>query len=334
MFLNLSKNEWELITKNSPEIFHRFQWQIFQEKLKNKVFQFKTDVCFGIAIEKKIKFIKYLYLPRSPYFFDFDERKTIDFFNELKSFAQKQNYFYLKIEPVFLNNELEKTILPLVFKNFIKILPHQPQQTIIVKTNNLEEAWKNLHSGRKYSIKKAKESNLKILKIDINHPEFEKYLKIFYQIHKETSKRGKFPIYSLDYFLNLSQCYDESLFWPRIYLAQFQQNFIAGDFFVFTPQRAFYLFAGFDKKFSSLQAPSLLIWEAIEDCFNFKIPELDLWGYFPEEKKRANFSKFKEEFGGQIVKYPGTFAWSYYKNLFIFFNQLKYLYLKIRNFVL
>lgn len=335
MFVNLDKKEWEKIAERSPEIFHRYSWQLFQKKLNNQVFQIVTPILLGIGIERKIKFIKYLYLPRSPYFFDFNEKDFINFLTTLKNLVKKNKYFYIKLEPTFEDENLEKLIMPYILKNFVKILPHQPDKTLIVKIDSLENAWKNLSSSRKYDIKKAQESNLRIIKTDINDKNFKYYLENFYFIHQTTSHRNKFPIYSLDYFQKLSECYDNQyLFWPRIYLAQFQEKFVAADFFIFTSQRTFYLFGGFLKEFAFLQAPSLILWEAIQDCFKLKIKEFDLWGYAPEDKKRAGYSEFKRKFGGYLKNYPGTFAWSSSKILFHIYNKLKYLYLKVKNSML
>lgn len=99
-------------------------------------------------------------------------------------------------------------------------------------------------------------------------------------------------------------------------MAYKDNELLGGVLICYSPDAAFYMYAGSTQNGKKLFAPTILAWEAIKLSKKRKKKVFDFEGVYDSRYKSTKtwrgFTRFKEGFGGEVVEYPPTLVW--YKN--------------------
>lgn len=161
-------------------------------------------------------------------------------------------------------------------------------------TKPLEELWKNLDKKARWGVKKAKKGGLIIRKVEKKE---EEIWQKFYRMYKETCKNGgilPFPI--------------EKVRDSRLFLCEKDDKIIAGAAIKeIVEEKKIELFLNASlNEFLELQPNNLLYWALIYWAKDKGYEIFDLGGYqlrAPKGSKLYEVNRFKERWGGQLVKY-------------------------------
>ena len=334
-----NKTKWNnfLTSQKLSSFLQSWEWGEWQEKLGKKVYRLTVveneeilATCQIIQnfIGPKLLRKNYFYIPRGPVVessLENKKKKAINnlIFEKINELAKKEKAFFLRTEP------LEKTFLE-NFKTLKKTKNIQPADTWVLDlAQTEEELLAQMHSKARYNIKLAERKGVTI-QIAENTEDIESFFKVL----DSTSRRNEFGIYSLKYYQELFELLSENTTMDnvsppvaRVYLAKFENQVIAAIWVIFFGDTATYLYGGMDKKHSKLMAPHLIQWQAIMEAKKRDCKYYDFWGIAPDgaDKKHAWFglTRFKKQFGGLEINYPGSNDAIFQKMWYYIYNKLK-----------
>ncbi len=285
-----------------------FEWGTFQESLG------KTVLRFGIYEEERLLLgvqgylqgvlgKEYFFIPYGP---------TIS----LESLSHFQEYFK------FFCTELKKRHPHLIFVRFEplakdlnlrfakKSIDLDPHQTLILDLKQTEEQLlSSMHPKTRYNIKLAKKHGVEIEVLNELSDQAEELL-------LQTSKRAGIRGFDRGYYKKLVRYFrDDKDISAKVYMAKHQGDLLAANIVLTYKKQNLgtYLFGGSSDIKRNHMAPYLLHWQTILNLKEQGLEKYDFWGIeINPEHSWFGFSKFKLGFGGEIVKYAGT--WDYVLN--------------------
>jgi peptidoglycan pentaglycine glycine transferase (the first glycine) len=309
----LNKKNWNnfflLKEETGGSFLQSWEWGQFQQKLKRKVWY--------LSIQEKEKVIgqaliikhllpggqSYFYCPRGPIFLEqTDKNKAFDsLFSFLKKLSQPAKAIFFRLDPP---QKIE-------LKGFKKIQDVQPSQTTILNLKNSpEKILAEMHSKTRYNIRLAEKHG-----VEVFASSREKDFNIFWDLLNQTAQRENFKIYPRDYYrqlLNLSPGFN------RLYLAKYKNKVLAAHCVNFFNQTATYLHGGSSREEKKVMAPYLLHAQVIQEAQQENFSFYDFWGI--NQEKWPGLTRFKLNFGGQKISYPGTFDYAFKKIWFILYK--------------
>jgi len=228
-------------------------------------------------------------------------------FKKIETVVKKHRAIQVKIE---LNERVDKTgkkKLKQIKKEFLKRgykkdkSPMLPTKTIWLDLKKSEkDLLKNMHSKTRYNIGKYKQK-IKIIrgdKID------NKILREFYEIYSKNAKKQKFWGLKFKDLINLFKCFGK-----KSYLLWVEN--LGGLILLMHNKTIYYSHNAANNKGKSKFVPTILVWEAIQLGKRLKCNKFDFEGIadirYRITKKWEGFSRFKRGFGGNKVKYIGSF---------------------------
>ena len=264
----------------------------------------------------------------------------------LKLFLPKDTAF-IRFEPPWYSTG-EEAPAPLLASPFIRSVSNvQAPDTVLVNLEGTKDAiLERMKSKWRYNSRLALKRGVIIRRPD------EEGLDIFYKLLKETAKRDKIFIHSLDYYKTLfahTREYQEkagkteyisafsitSVPALHLYTAEHEGEVLAAIIVLFRGEEAVYLYGAASDNKRNLMAPYALQVKAMFDAREIGCKEYDLFGIPPNQDPKhpmAGLYRFKTGFGGRIIHRPG--AWDYpYKRLFYrLFRRAEALRTKLRSF--
>lgn len=131
----------------------------------------------------------------------------------------------------------------------------------------------------------------------------------FHQLNQITASRQKFPTFPVEYFE-----YVWKLFAPqnksRLFFAYLDETPLAGVFVTIVGNTAYYGWGGLSDQHTKLMGNYLAHWEAMQWARDIGCDYYDLGNVGGDD----GVSRFKRQWGGDIVKYPDTYD-KYYGSL-------------------
>ena len=167
------------------------------------------------------------------------------------------------------------------------------QATIIIDLNkDINELWNALDKKARWGVNKAKKEGLSVREIDKDEEGHE-----FYKMYRETCKRGGILPFSM-----------EKLKESKLFICEKDKMIIAGAAIKEKQEdKKIELFINASLyEYLQFQPNNLLYWNFIEYGKNNGFKIFDLGGYqlkAPKGSKLYEINKFKERWGGQIIKY-------------------------------
>jgi len=196
----------------------------------------------------------------------------------------------------------------------------QPRSTIHIDLQaDLDEILARMKSKTRYNVRLAVRKGISVREGTADD------LPIFYRLMELTGRRDGFAVHSRRYYETAYQ-----LFVPpglaRFFLAAYHDEVIAGLMAFAFGQRAWYLYGASSDKERNRMPNHLLQWEAIRWARERGCLTYDLWGVpdevgkEPERYERTvtnrqgglwGVYRFKQGFGGQMVRYVGAYDYVY-----------------------
>jgi len=317
-----NKEEWnKALNYLSNEFLQSWEWGEFQKSLGRYIWRLgikpeANQSTEGLALILKHKLplgFSYLYSPRGP------AGKPELFLEKIKKIALKEKAIFWRIEPA--NPKQETKWYQKIFSNLgEKIVPVsdvQPSLTTILSLNPSEkEILAGMHYKTRYNIRLAERHKVKIRKS--NTSTLKKDIETFLDLLHQTAKRDKFRLWPDNYYRKLIKTLPQEF--CNLYLAE-EESPLAAYIVIFFKKRATYLYGATSNKKRNLMASYLLHWRIIQDAKQKGYKEYDFWGI--DEKKWPGLTRYKKNFGGKTVKYPGTFDVILNKKLYKIYLLLK-----------
>lgn len=311
-----NKNEWQSQEKNTStgsaqaEFLQSWDWGEFQQSVGHRVLRLQLvedgEVVGQVQgmVHNLGAGIKYLYIPRISLGTNtkINDRVIDDIFKALIGFLKKDNYVFVRIEPL-VNLSSAAYHLPFVSNR-------QPAQTLILDISKPEmELLAGMHPKTRYNISLAQRKGVIIKK--------EKDIDTFWKINKETIKRDNFKSHYREYYkkmLGQDFCYQ--------LIAYYQGQALASNILINHGNTVVYLHGSSSNEGRNLMAPYLLQWEGIKLAKKSGRKFYDFWGVAPgvregggkmscfhnycweADHKWTGVTRFKAGFGGEYREYP------------------------------
>ncbi|MBI2008497.1 peptidoglycan bridge formation glycyltransferase FemA/FemB family protein, partial [Candidatus Amesbacteria bacterium] len=152
-----------------------------------------------------------------------------------------------------------------------------------------EELQKRMTSKCRYNIRLAQKHGVVIKEGNV-----ENYLRLM----KITTKRQRIYAHDEKYHRELSK-----IPWTKLFEARYKNVVIASWIIFVWKDFVYYAYGAFDDEYKNLMAPVLGLWEIIKWGKRNGFKRLDLWG----AEEGRGFSRFKEQFGPELVEMVGTY---------------------------
>ncbi len=281
----------------------------------------------------------YLYIPHGPVFranlSPQEKEKIIKLFlstaRDLTIATNKKSEIFLRLEPRLTTADLGNFFFNLGLKKTAAI---QPQDTQIIDLNqNLDAILASMHPKTRYNIRLAEKHGVKV-----RWGETPTDLDIFLSLLEQTSQRDDFRIHQSDYYramwsmFHKTKIADQTELTIKLFLAEYQQEVLAGGLFSFFGDRVVYLHGASNQSHKHLMAPYLLHWEVMKQAQNYGYYQYDLYGVLPAQRQLANndrekkwtgITRFKKGFGGKEINYVGAWDWVYDKMWYVVYKFAK-----------
>lgn len=275
--------------------------------------------------------------------------------------AKRHKALFIKVEP------LDNSQLSILNSQFYKSdsWPLTATRTLEIDLNQTEEELlKSFSKDVRQSLKKFKNEELRIKNINFGEmdEDKEKALNDFYTVWKETGSRGKFWIPPYKELLAEVKAFGESallilvstmvnnnktkidghnipsnqqpdpgsVYDNHAIKDTLSQEYgpVAGCLLLFCDGVAYYHHAGSTMEGQKMEAPYLVMWQAILESKKRGMKKLDLEGIFDPRfkemfKKWLGFSVFKLKWGGQVVEYPGAYIKTFNPIIRLLFTFVK-----------
>jgi lipid II:glycine glycyltransferase (peptidoglycan interpeptide bridge formation enzyme) len=230
---------------------------------------------------------------------------------------------FIRFDPPWLSADDGKYVMP---SSFIRAEADiQPPDSVILDlVQPMDSIIENMKPKWRYNYKLALKKGVKVRQAEKNE------IVIFYNLLKETSKRDKIAIHGFDYYNTLFENNEQENEKPnnpeiRLYLAEHEEDVLAGIVTLFRGYDAVYLYgASSDTKRNLMSAYALQL-KAIQDAKNFGCKKYDFFGIPPSNDPAhpmAGLYQFKTGFGGKIIHRPGSWDYPYH---FVVYNIFRFM---------
>jgi lipid II:glycine glycyltransferase (peptidoglycan interpeptide bridge formation enzyme) len=307
------KDLWEQYIAScsyDTSFFQSWNWGEFQQTMNNGVLRLgffdKNDNLFGVAqaIVIRAKRGNYLYFRNGPVS-DWNNNIQVEFIiNSLKHYAQKLDMWFIRISPLISKNTQAQQI----YSKYS--FPTSPMSDvdaldtwILDITQSEDEILKNMRKTTRYEINKAKKIGVEIIATDDIQMIDE-----FYPIYEDTIVRQQWTGYSKKYIRNQFEIFAKDN-QAKIYLAKYNNVFIAGSIFVYHGDSSYYHYSGSLTEYRKIPAPALIQWHNILEAKNRGLKKYNFWGIAPEGNPNhpwQGLTFFKQGFGGEAKRWIET----------------------------
>ena len=244
----------------------------------------------------------------------------------VKKLAKQQNAIFIKFEP----DGIHKKISASGQTSVVNSLPHfkdlhlspkvafYPHSYIIDLTKSEDRLLAAMRPKTRYNTRVANRYGVKIS--HQNTPTaFQKYLDLIFA----TTVRQGFYLHDRQYHQDQWRLLKKTTL-PRLMLASYQNHTLSAFMLFICGDRAFYPYGGSSPVSRQVMAPTLLMWESIKFAKSVGCKTFDMWGSLGPEAKPKDpsfgFHRFKLGFGGQLVRFIGTYDLILNPNLYRLYN--------------
>src|SRR5579863_8661067 len=232
-------------------------------------------------------------------------------FTQLNAQLRRRGALALQIEPqrevgVATDDCLEESLVAL---SLYPVPAIQPVRTILLDLAPDEPALlANMKEKWRYNIRLAQRKG-----VTVRVAQTAEDVQTWYDLLQMTSERDQFGIHTLDYYLRVWR-----IFTPRsqarLLLAEYEGQLLAGIFVGLMAKQAIYLYGASSNEHRNLMPNYLLQWEAIRWARQSGANSYDFWGIpatDAEDEALAGVYRFKQGWGGRIVRFVGGYEHVY-----------------------
>ncbi|MEI6046335.1 MAG: peptidoglycan bridge formation glycyltransferase FemA/FemB family protein [Chloroflexota bacterium] len=281
------------------------------------------------------------YVPKGPLVDWSDTRLTKALLETLRNATRRRRAIYLKIEPNLSTNPALEARLHDNFAFRFSSETVQPRSTIRVDLSTTpEKMLERMKTKTRYNIRLAERRGVTCRMANLTSPsDFHQ----FYKLMEVTGQRDSFGIHSPAYYHDVWETFASS---PSgsgsgaLWLAEFEGQVIAGVMaFTFGAEGA-YLYGASSNEHRREMPTYLLQWKAMQWAKAQGARYYDFWGIpddisedeveessSPENKNVRDglwgVYRFKQGFGGEIVRYAGAFDLVYNRPMYLLWQRLQ-----------
>ncbi len=321
------KKLWnDFVSEHGPRsgsFLHSWEWGEFKYiagEPVSRVGLFQKDKLEAVAllIETPLPYgYKYFFCPRGPVssalWYDKDLAEVL-----AKQFAQEQGAMFLRFEPIAEGEAMRE---PGVSKS----ASIHPKQTLLLDLKKeSEQLLKDMHQKTRYNIRLAEKKGVAVEVLGSG--QFDQAWPVF----EETATRDKFRLHDKEYYQKLishgslirsegqtPSKMAEKNFAARLVVARYENEIIAATIMIDFAGVRTYLHGASSNKHRNVMAPYLIHWHEIQDAAKQGYRYYDFWGVSDTNPEWKGITRFKRGFGGEEIKYPGTYD--------LVLNKLQYL---------
>ncbi|OGL88903.1 hypothetical protein A3H75_02100 [Candidatus Uhrbacteria bacterium RIFCSPLOWO2_02_FULL_51_9] len=228
-------------------------------------------------------------------------------YNALALAAQKEHAVFLRVEPV---------TPMLAHQKFRKVRDNQPSVTRVIDLSLSEEVLlAQMKQKTRYNIRLAAKHEVVVAEA-AGVWGVRRFLKLL----SKTQERQAFSVHAPAYYETLLDVLKPTSATPdpkrceaRLMVARYNGKVRAANIVITYGDTVTYLHGASSEKDKEVMAPSLLQWHTMRWAKKEGFRWYDFWGIAPENAKNhplAGVTRFKEGFGGETLRYPGTFELS------------------------
>ena len=309
----MDQSSWnKLVSQYAPPFgafLQSWEWGEFQRVLGFKVVrvheQVKDKVVLAQAIEYPLPFkSSYWHVPKGP-LGDVTPKVAIDLLcKKLPGGA------FLKIEPV---------TRP---RSGVKAKDRQPSVTTIIDLAQSEaKITESMKQKTRYNIRLAEKKGVTASIVGLDR--FEDFVRLMQQ----TAERDKFSLHEVDRYKKMLEVLRGPDCHAFLAMAFYEDRPLAANIMIDALGTRTYLHGASSNLYRNLMAPYALHDFLIRDAQEKGILSYDFWGIAPpeagEDHPWAGISRFKNGFGGQVVRMPGTIDVSKNRVMFTLYRIAK-----------
>ena len=286
--------------KEHVQFLQSWQWGEFQEEVGGVIWRIGAIedsgqlIASAKLVKKQLPMGKsYFYCGRGPVIREAGQATAIsnELFKTINNLAVEEGVMFLRFEPV---DEFKISDFPFPISKTIDV---QPSQTLILDlTKSEEEILQAMHQKTRYNIRLAEKKGVKI--VEAGADRFEE----FWQLLTSTGDRDNFNLHGRSYYQAMLKMDNNFV---KLLFAEYRGKPLAGNLVVFFGDTATYIHGGSSGNNREAMAPYAMQWHTIKLAKQAGYKYYDFHGI--DENKWPGVTRFKMGFGGQVVKYPGTF---------------------------
>ncbi len=290
------------LIQNGPRsgaFLQSWEWGKYKEALGDRIVRYafvKEGEIKGVAMLVEIERplgVRFMYCPRGPVFsFDIS---IIDRLSAIKFLGSLCKADFLRFEPSWEGSEI---------KGAHRSVTIQPPETLLLDLTQSEEILlSSMHHKTRYNIRLAERKG-----VSVEERPVEDWKEVW-PLFEETAKRDGFRLHPREHYQKLLECVDGSLGGADAHLvaASFEGTLIAAALFVDMAGTRTYLHGATSHLYREAMSPYFLHWQEILEAKKLGMRWYDFWGISHTHPSWAGFTRFKKGFGGEEVRYPGTY---------------------------
>lgn len=277
--------------------------------------------------------ISLAYVPRGPVCPDSDPHLLDTMLRGIHSVARDRHSIFLKIEPnIAAGSWLEGELLS---RGFLRS-PHtvQARATLMIDLTGGPDAVLSRMKGKtRYNIRLAEKRG-----VTVRPAATAADLETFHRLMIETGKRDEFPVRSLGYYRDVLERFRPDR-QAELLLAEFGGETVAAVMVFAYGAEGLYMYGASSSEHRREMPAYLLQWRAMAWCIQRGCARYDMWG-IPEqvaegtderdELQQKNVRsglwgvyRFKQGFGGDVVRYTGALDFPYIRPLYLAWRHLR-----------
>ena len=292
-------------------------WAEFQRLLGREVYHLDGDCIQARAYEMPMRFgLQQIYVPYGPDLDNHDLGKCgrdpmRNFIEWLEKSAREVGAFVAVVEPR--SDYIGQLLIGHGFEHRRRSI--QPSKTVVLDLQpSLSDIESGFHQKLRYNIRIAKKHGINIVESD----DIEPFLKLL----KETTERDNFSAHDTDYYRQMCKMFLGHAIMPvKIIYAMNGDKYCASALVLEYEDTGYYLHGASSYEFRSMMAPQLMHWEIIQDLKGRDFKKYDLWGI--DAIKYPGVTRFKLQFGGSVIEYPGAYVLPVNKLLYWLYSKIR-----------
>jgi len=249
------------------------------------------------------------------------------------SLGQQKNALLVKMIPniavgqekekvaVFKKNPRVKLVKPFFFEHTFQIDLTQSEEALLAA----------MHPKTRYNIRLANRHGVKVVE-DNSDQAFKIYLRLM----EETTKRQHFYAHTPEYHQKMWETLRPAGL-AHLLLARYRQQVLVAWILFTLNQTLYYPYGASSREHKEVMAGYAMMWEAIRFGKKMGCTLFDLWGCLGPNPNPRNpwfgFHRFKAGFGGQLVKFIGTYDLVINPTLYPIYNlanEIRWKFLKLK----
>lgn len=325
---------WNTSLQTLPKahILQAWQWGDFKQRTTGwtpeRIFYQNEKgelVAAASILTRRIGPLRVMYIPKGPIFRDENLATITPVLEHLQKLARQRRAVWLKIDTDIVAatglpndstgehpdtpDKSGQAVIEFLKQQKWQFSPDQVQfrNTLILDlTQSEDELLAGLNQSTRRKIRQAEKSGA-----TIRQTQNEADLRTLYEIYAMTGQRQGFTTRPYDYYLDLWKTMLDTNF-GQVFIAEANQTPLAGVILFRFGQTAWYFYGMSSNEGRDLQPTYALQWAAIRWAKAQGCTTYDWWGApneFVESDSMWGVYRFKEGFGGKIVRHIG--AWDY-----------------------